>query len=166
MGQSGAAPELEAQEDGRGFLDELLGPGSPAPAGRELIVGRLCGRAETGAPLVDFPGNPTEAPLPARSTVALTGPAAGREVALLFEDGQLRRPVIIGLLEPPATDAPATAVIDGREIVLEGEERIELRCGKARIVLTKDGKVLVKGTDILSRSEGPNRLKGASIQIN
>ena len=69
------------------------------------------------------------------------------------------------MIQPPTPPAAVT-VDDEPETIIEGKERIELRCGKAKIVLTSDGKVLVKGTDIVSRSEGPNRLKGASIQIN
>jgi hypothetical protein len=156
--------ELTAEDPAGGILEELLS--SPSPGGRStgLIIGRLCGRDETGAPLVDFADNPSAGPLPARSTVMLGDAVADREVALLFEDNQRRRPVIVGVIQP--AEQVATAMVDGREVVLEGKERVELRCGKAKIVLTKDGKVLVKGTDILSRSEGPNRLKGASIQLN
>ncbi len=163
-GREEIAREPTAEEPARGVLEEILATSSPGVRRVGLVIGRFCGRDEAGAPLVDFPGNPLSSPLPARSTVALSDSDAGRPLALLFEDGQLRLPVVVGVLQP---DAPAaTATVDGREVVLEGKERVELRCGKAKIVLTKDGKVLVKGTDILSRSEGPNRLKGASIQLN
>lgn len=156
--------ELIAEDSASDVLEELLSSSSPSARSTGLIIGRLCGRDETGTPLVDFADNPSAAPLPARSTVVLDEAVVEREVALLFEDNQLRRPVIVGVIQP-ATPV-ATATVDDREVVLEGKERVELRCGKAKIVLTKDGKVLVKGTDILSRSEGPNRLKGASIQLN
>ena len=41
-----------------------------------------------------------------------------------------------------------------------------LRCGKASITLTREGKVLIKGAYLSSRSSGVNRIKGGSVQIN
>jgi hypothetical protein len=41
-----------------------------------------------------------------------------------------------------------------------------LRCGKASITLTSAGKVLIRGTYVLSRSSGVNKIKGGSIQLN
>ena len=156
--------EPAAEDASRGILDELLAVAPPGAEGPGLVIGRFCGWDDAGAPLVDFPDNPARAPLPARSTVILGDCVAGQEVALLFANNQLRRPVVVGVIQ--SAPRVAIAAVDDREVVLEGKERVELRCGKAKIVLTKDGKVLVKGTDILSRSEGPNRLKGASIQLN
>ena len=43
---------------------------------------------------------------------------------------------------------------------------IELRCGKASLILTRAGKVLIRGAYLLSRSSGVNRIKGGSVQIN
>jgi len=41
-----------------------------------------------------------------------------------------------------------------------------LRCGKASITLTREGKVLIHGSYISSRSTGVNRVKGGSVQLN
>jgi len=41
-----------------------------------------------------------------------------------------------------------------------------LRCGKASVVLRKDGRVTVKGTHIVSASTGPHKIKGASVELN
>jgi hypothetical protein len=41
-----------------------------------------------------------------------------------------------------------------------------LRCGESSIVLTRAGKVLIKGNYVLSRSRGANRIKGAYVDIN
>jgi len=60
---------------------------------------------------------------------ALQAAVAERRAALLtFEDGDLGRPVILGLLtDIPA--APATAPATGREpVVIKSQESIELRC--------------------------------------
>jgi hypothetical protein len=45
-------------------------------------------------------------------------------------------------------------------------DEISLCCGKAQITLRKDGKLILRGTDVVSRSSGPNRLRGATVKIN
>ncbi|MEW5801044.1 MAG: DUF6484 domain-containing protein [bacterium] len=57
-------------------------------------------------------------------------------------------------------------IIDGERIVFEAGKEIVLRCGKGSITLRKDGKVVIKGTDLVSRSKGINKIKGAAVRIN
>ncbi len=146
------------------ILDDILDNSTTMPRGNGITIGTFCGWNNEGAPLVEYPDNSRQVPVSARSTIALNKNDIGTEVALLFEDNSSRCPLVIGLIQPPVTDLSAT--VDDEVVVLEARERIELRCGKAKVVLTKDGRILIKGTDVMSRSEGPNRLKGASIQIN
>jgi hypothetical protein len=113
---------------------------------------------------VDFPGNPSAEPTAARSTLAAGGAQVGREVALLFESGDPRRPVVMGLMEPRAA-APVQAEVDGR-LVLSAEREVVLRCGSASITLTRAGKVLIRGEYVLSRASGVHRIRGGSVQIN
>ena len=142
-------------EDSQEVLDNLLARSLQTNAGKGPVIGRLCGWDDSGAPLVDFPDNPAGVPLPALSTLALAPNAVDRPVVLLFEGNELRRPIVIGVIKSPTLTPVVT--VDDREVVLEGKEQIELRCGKAKIVMTSDGKVLVKGTDIVSRSEEPEQ---------
>lgn len=154
-------------------------PTAPAPAAR---VGVLAGISEEGAPLVDFPGNEAGA-LPAASTVALSRPeleaaAARRQgVVLLFDGGDARRPVVIGLVAPAVRDAPVLAearapavpehvVVDGKRITIEGMDEIVLQCGEASITLRRNGKVVVRGLYVESHAEGTHRIKGATVKIN
>jgi len=51
-------------------------------------------------------------------------------------------------------------------VVFDAKKEIVLRCGKASITLTKAGKVMIKGTYVVSRSSGANKIKGASIALN
>jgi len=55
---------------------------------------------------------------------------------------------------------------DFREIKFNAKEKIELRCGQSVLLLNKDGKIVVKGTSITSRASGPQKIKGATVQIN
>jgi len=108
------------------------------------------------------------APVQALSTVGLAPGDAGAAIVVAFEQGEVRRPVIVGRVQPPRREAPPVldARVDGERVVLQGRERIELRCGDASIVLTRAGKVLINGNYVLTRSRGANRVKGAYVGIN
>ena len=129
---------------------------------------------ESGDVWVNLPGRGvTQASVLASVGAASLRQAAehGGTVAVLTEPGEMARPVIIGVVAErlnPVTEATeeTEARIDGRRIVLTGQEEVVLRCGKASITLTKAGKVLVRGAYLLSRSSGVNRIKGGSVQIN
>ena len=71
-------------------------------------------------------------------------------------------PLILGLIQPPLPEVEA----DGEKLVLEARREVTLRCGKASITMTADGRVTIRGTQVLSRSDGPNRVQGASVQLN
>ena len=160
-----------------------------APAAAPLHgvqVGWIVGR-DAGKLLVDFEGN-SLGPLTARSTVAFSQQQSldairdRRGVVLMFEQGQAELPLIMGLLQPgsetPNLDLildasedrqqqqPLEARVDGKRVLLEGEEQVVLRCGEASITLRADGKVVIRGTHLLSRARWANRIKGGSVQIN
>jgi hypothetical protein len=136
-----------------------------AAASRDVTIGRVCGLDEAGGLLVDYEGNPTGAPLPALSTAAHDA-ASGREVALVFVDGDPLRPLALGLVRPRAAPPAAEPEPEPQELVLTAKRDITLRCGRASITLTRAGKVLVRGTYLSLRSSGMQRITGASVQIN
>ena len=144
-----------------------------------VVIGVLMGFDGEGSPLVVFPGNRSETAISAR-TMATLGPSdVGCEVALLFEGGDPTGPIVVGrLLRPreawdrsaaavPRVDPPPVTVErDGAHLELTAEREFVLRCGKASITLTRDGKVLIRGAYISSRSTGANRIKGGSVHLN
>jgi hypothetical protein len=132
-----------------------------------VVIGVLMGFGGGGAPLVVFPGNPAETAIEARAACVLGPEDVGREVALLFENGDPLRPLVMGRLLRPGEPARTVEVRRDRErIELTAENEIMLRCGKASIVLTREGKVLIRGAYISSRSTGPNKIKGGSVHLN
>ena len=149
-------------------LEELL---SIRPG--EVIIGKVVDLdKETGIPWVDYPGNPTQQFISALTTISLSSVDIGREVALLFAEGDITKPVIMGLIRsdlemtPLPQVSPVEARIDNEKIVLSAEKEIVLKCGKATITLTRAGKILIRGAYILSRSSGANKVKGSHIELN
>lgn len=57
-------------------------------------------------------------------------------------------------------------VVDGETLNLRADRQIELRCGKASLLLRADGRVILSGTYVVSTSRGPNKIKGATIALN
>jgi hypothetical protein len=133
------------------------------------VIGLLVGLDEGGIPLVDYAGNAQDR-TPARTTVPLSVREVGREVVLAFANGDRGQPLILGVVQRPGESSSSTgairALVDGESLVITGEQEITLCCGKASITLTKDGKVAIRGTYLLSRSSGVNRIQGGSIQLN
>jgi len=161
----------------------------------EIIIGVFSGLNTQGEPLVNFAYNKADHPLVAISSLGLIPAQTGRQVALLFVDGNLEKPMIMGLIhsqldeilenfeltvpgnEPVDNLIPEThneevpsktedAYLDGKRVVLEGKEEIVLKCGEASITLTKAGKILIRGKYLLNRSTGVNRIMGGSVQVN
>lgn len=147
------------------------------------VVGWICGYEPERGILVDFPGNVTPGqPIPARAAVELSpqlfaqSSAQREQVVLVFEDEDSRLPIILGLVRStagalpspkPAAAAPAVdAFLDGKRVVLRGQEEIVLRCGKASLTLRRDGTVLLKGVQVVSQATDTNRIRGGSVQIN
>jgi hypothetical protein len=137
-----------------------------------VVIGVLMGFDEGGAPLVVFPGNPVEQAVPARTTARLEHDHIGSEVALMFEQGDPARPLVMGRILHPEVALGAggnqrfRATIDDQRLELRAEREIVLRCGKASITLTRAGKILLRGAYLFSRSTGVNKIKGGSVQLN
>lgn len=125
----------------------------------QAMSATLVGFDADGQPLVSRAGGPAE---PAVSLVPLGPDLTGREVAVLPFAGAHARLLLIGQLQPPAM----TAEVDGASQVIRARDTLTLRCGKASITLTADGRITIRGTDILTRAEGANRVQGASVQLN
>lgn len=144
-------------------------------------IGRIEALDGEGRTLVDFEGNPKGA-IPARLTSSAKerlarGDVAGRDVLLIFENGDPERPVIIDTLYSLVDEMTLQATdrvkkreeepaVDRQRLFIDAEQEIVIRCGEASISLTRAGKIIIRGTYVLSRSSGAQRIKGASVQIN
>jgi hypothetical protein len=96
----------------------------------------------------------------AHSTLLL---APGDRVLVCVEPSETRA-VIMGRIGPscgtPAPEeAPAT-------ILLEATQSLTLRVGDGSITIREDGKILIKGKDLVSHAQRMNRIKGGAVSIN
>ena len=143
------------------------------------LVGHIVSLGKDGHVLVDYPGN-TLGPVAARSTVSqpLEDASDNIPVLIVLENGDPALPIIVGdvrdtlLLNREVRKADLEIeghreiLVDGKKIAFEAAEQIELRCGKSSVILTKEGKIVLKGTEIVSRASRTNKIKGASVSIN
>jgi hypothetical protein len=154
-------------------LPDQAASAAPSAAAGGALVGVLIGFTDDGrTPLVIFPGQPGSAAVGARSTQDLAGSHIGREVVLVLEGADPRRPIIVGCMQrapgwPLSEQSGQVEVdVDGRRMTVSAQEELVLRCGQASITLTQAGKVLIQGTYVSSRSSGVMRIKGGSVQLN
>jgi len=165
-----------------------------AVAPGEIVIGTLVAIDKEGQPFVDFSGNVSDHSLKAMATLGLTQTNIGRQVALLFANGNLKNPVIMGMIHSPLQEILERfkqsqveeqieskargrveqesglkvddVRIDGEKITFEAKEKIVLTCGESSIILTKNGKISIRGKNLLNRATGTNQIKGGTIQVN
>ncbi|MEO1498417.1 MAG: DUF6484 domain-containing protein [Planctomycetota bacterium] len=140
-----------------------------APSTDGVLLGELVGFDNHGSPLVATSADAE--PLACVCVARVTQQDVGRQAAVMFSQGESRRPLLMGLVQaaPAAAEKPLPqldVVADDQRVELRAEREIVLSCGKASITLTRAGKVIVRGAYLLSRSSGVNRIKGGSVQIN
>jgi hypothetical protein len=65
-----------------------------------------------------------------------------------------------------ATAEPMTVQLDKRRLQLEAADEIRLTCGKSSLVLRRDGTVVIRGVNIVSRALQTNKIRGGSVSVN
>ncbi|MCH9684672.1 MAG: hypothetical protein K0V04_24770 [Deltaproteobacteria bacterium] len=139
----------------------------------EATIGTLVEAAVDSDPVVEFEGSDGEVVRrTAVSTVPVEADDMGHPVVLMFLRGDLDAPVITGRVAPGRVVSPKkitrtkTLKIEGRELTLDADSELTLQCGKASITLQRDGKIVLRGTNLVSRASSVNRIRGGTIQLN
>lgn len=145
----------------------VLEPSSAAARGAPRLgtqLSKIVGFDDGGAPLVDVDGTKVIA----RATIAVSRDDVGREATLTFIDGDPARPVITGLFVDPAAPVRRRrhVKLKAEQLDLEAATQLTLTCGKASITLHRDGKVVIRGVEVVSRASGTNRIRGGTIELN
>jgi hypothetical protein len=94
----------------------------------------------------------------------------GEPVLFVTFSGESRG-VVVGRLATPAIIAEhqqkETAAHEVPEsLLLEARESLTLRVGDGSITIRADGKILIKGKDLVSHATNMNRVKGGAVAIN
>ncbi|HLL20091.1 MAG TPA: DUF6484 domain-containing protein [Rubrivivax sp.] len=123
-------------------LIQALIDAQPSPAAATetprhgVLVGVLHDFDAAGRPRVVVPGH-IGAPRVARALCALGPDHQGQQCALLFEQGDLARPLIMGVLQEPVITLHAlgakTITQEAESFAVNAKHAIELRCGKASL---------------------------------
>jgi len=175
--QDASEPESDTLEGGsplRPLIEGTVGLVAPhvAPI-NGVVIGKLIAMKDGGrTPLIVYQGQPGAEALPARSVVDLHGAHIGKQVVILFESGYPARPIVMGVLREgeswPLDERPGTVEVDadGERLIVSAKQELVVRCGKASITLDRDGKVTIRGTQVVSHAEGVNRIRGGSVQFN
>ena len=138
------------------------------------VVAELVGLLDGGdvALVIDLDVGAQASARRARSIVELCGAHIGARVLLLHENGDPDLPIVVGVLRGrtgwPLADPPGVIEVqaDGRRLEVSARDELTLRCGSARITLTRDGKVLIEGSYVSSHATGVNRVRGGSVHLN
>jgi uncharacterized protein DUF6484 len=134
---------------------------TPSSASRfqGTMTGILVGFAAHGVPLIEVSG----VKFHARSCSPILSSDIGHEVVVAFDASRAESPIVVGVIRP--TEAMEFAV-DGEKIVLTGHQSITLKCGEASITLDSNGKVVIRGANVVSHASGVNRIRGGSVELN
>ncbi len=157
--------ELILTESAREDTPEPAVQSSQQETRHGVVVGTIEELRESGEPVVRFDNDAGLNPSIARSILPITRKDIGRHAVVTFERGDVKRPIIVGLLQPLVPIAQDVE-LDGERLTFTAEKEIVLKCGESSITLTRAGKVLIRGAYLSSRSSGVNRIKGGSVQIN
>jgi hypothetical protein len=143
-------------------------------AAEPLALGLVASACADGSVLVSMGGAP-----PVRCGILENAGSAilrgGDEVLVWRQGGPGERAIVIGRVCAPGAAVPGAEVEsgdmgdsdgNGDELVIEARKSLTLRVGDGSITIREDGRILIKGKDLVSHAKGMNRIRGGSVSIN
>lgn len=150
--------------------------GAVDATGGQALSGHLAGVDGEGR-ILFLPEGAEEA-IPAALAVPLSddevvrAARSGQRALALRTTGPRPRLVLVGILRERVSEeardnlAGIKVRVDGDTLRMSAETQIEFVCGKSRILLRRNGRIEISGSYLLSRSRGPIKIKGATVEIN
>lgn len=152
----------------RDSAPRLIAERSATATGRAL--GRLEGVTPEGRLLVQLAERPPvecDFTLSERHAAIIEAVRARATVLVELGLGEHATPLVVGIVRQRLVldETTASGVVEPR-LELRATERLTLACGPAAIVLSPDGRVELRGTDVRAESAGAIRLRGGHVDIN
>lgn len=178
--QNDAAEALGAECEAVDAFSQILATRTftPTAALGETLTGHLDGIDGEGRVLFlpEAGGRspfPVAIGLPIPDAALVKAARTGARALALRVSGPGERWVLVGLLRERVGEKARDAApgqleitVDGETVRIEAQHQIELRCGRSKLLLRKDGRVVLSGSYVLTKSTGPNKIKGATIALN
>lgn len=120
----------------------------------DVVIGIISDIDESGRVIVDFHENFLTKPLFAKSMVKIDESHKNQQVALLFDNNESDKPIIMGLMHTP----------DNR--IIAAKKNLTIKCGKSSIELRANGEIIIEGNIITSRAKKNYIIKGGTIHLN
>jgi Domain of unknown function (DUF6484) len=127
-----------------------------------VVTGEIADLDKNGVVSVDYPGNSCQ---PLRARTVIEDLFIGARVLLAFDGGDPTRPIVLGIVHDKAR-THRVLHLKANEVVIEADNSLQLRCGQSTFEAHKDGRVAVKGKDVVSRATRTNKVRGATVLIN
>lgn len=133
-----------------------------------LIRATVMEFSETGEILIQTDSEPSACVL-CDYLVTTPGPqlllSTGDPVLVLLPTSEGGKGCVLGKIgvykKPKPTEEPVP-----EHVLVEARKELTLRCGQGKVTLRHDGKILVKGQDVVSHARRSQRIKGGSVSIN
>jgi len=137
-----------------------------APGLEDVRTGTLVGFAAHGEPVVELAEASGPYRVTARSCLQLGLKDVGRTLVLAFDRGDRSMPIVLGVIQTTHPARTVNAEVDGQSVVVHAEQSIVFRCGEASITLDRDGRIVIRGKQVVSHASGANRILGGSVELN
>ena len=151
-------------------MSEQLAAAAHERGADTMVRARILACGSDGSVLVEWPRPETEASWCDLLTSTDHDPlvlAPGDCVLVWCAAADGDRGVVMGRIGPSHAAAPDAAADDTPdELVIEAKQQLILRVGDGSITIRADGKILIKGKDLVSHAQRANRIRGGSVAIN
>lgn len=163
-----AISEVPLAQPAERILTAVVDDISPDGVARVTFSGE--DQSRDAASMLRFPSAAEASEALLGSTVMVLAPPSAQPVILGIVgervwDQREGQPVADARVKLPADEIRALQ-LDKRRLDLEASEEIRLTCGKSSLVLRRDGMVIVRGVQIVSRATQSNKIRGGTVAIN
>ncbi len=135
---------------------------------RQVVRGRVVFVHDNGSVSVapDSESRPLRCELLQMGDGPLLRLAIGDAVLLWRAGSEDAYGVILGRVGPSHASELEPSEEIPEVLVIEARSQITLRVGEGSITIREDGKILIKGKDLVSHAQRMNRIKGGAVAIN